>query len=49
MLAHGLANGVFKLAGLTINGLTPRTFERQSVFNPADPKYDGTTLLAVEA
>jgi hypothetical protein len=41
--------GTFKLAGLQIEGLIARTFQPQPVFDPANPKYEGTTLLAVEA
>lgn len=41
--------GTFKLAGLKDGAVTGQTFLPQpSVFNPEDPKYAGTTLLAVE-
>lgn len=41
--------GTFKLAGLQIREIVSRTFQAEPVFNPADPKYDGVTLFAVEA
>jgi hypothetical protein len=41
--------GTFKLAGLSATELTRRLFVPQALFDKADPKYAGTTLLAVEA
>lgn len=41
--------GTFKLAGLQIRQVIARTFDAQPVFDPADPKYEGVTLFAVEA
>lgn len=41
--------GTFKLAGLQISEVISRTFDAASLFDPADPKYDGVTLFAVEA
>ena len=41
--------GTFKLAGLSISEIVSRTFTPAALFNPADPKYDGATLFAVEA
>jgi hypothetical protein len=41
--------GTFKLSGLTATELTRRLFVPQSLFDEADPKYAGTTLLAVQA
>jgi len=38
----------FKLAGLKDLALGSRLFQPQPVFNPADPKYAGVTLFAVE-
>ena len=40
--------GTFKLAGLNALDVRDREFETQSVFDRADPKYDGVTLFAVE-
>ncbi|HEY0270962.1 MAG TPA: hypothetical protein VGC10_08245 [Sphingomonas sp.] len=41
--------GTFKLTGLSATELTRRLFVPQSLFDQSDPKYAGTTLLAVEA
>ncbi len=41
--------GTFKLAGLQAAGIADRTFNPEPVFNPADTKYAGVTLFAVEA
>jgi hypothetical protein len=41
--------GTFKLSGLTATELTRRLFVPQPLFDQSDAKYDGTTLLAVEA
>lgn len=41
--------GAFKLAGLTALRITPRRFRPSELFVPGDAKYDGVTLLAVEA
>jgi hypothetical protein len=43
-----LKYGTFKLSGLSETALTRRLFVPQNSFDPADPKYAGTTLLAVE-
>jgi hypothetical protein len=40
--------GTFKLSGLNSPGLVSRTFNAEPVFNPADDKYAGVTLFAVE-
>lgn len=40
--------GTFKLAGLSPLRLTARRFERSDLFDPADPRYEGVTLMAVE-
>ncbi len=40
--------GTFKLAGLGDVTLTGRAFQRESLFDPADEKYAGVTLFAVE-
>ena len=40
--------GTFKLAGLKIAGIVSRTFSAEPLFNPADQKYAGVTLFAVE-
>ena len=39
--------GTFKLAGLSNVSLTPETFTVQSLFNPADAKYEGVTIAKV--
>lgn len=39
--------GTFKLAGLGNVSLTAETFTVQSLFNPADAKYDGVTVAKV--
>ena len=39
--------GTFKLAGLQINGVLDTPFRPNALFQPADPKYQGVTLLAV--
>lgn len=39
--------GAFKLDGLNDLLLTDREFEPQHVFNPDEPKYQGSTLFAV--
>jgi len=41
--------GTFKLSGLEIRGLVDRTFDVDGTFDPANDKYDGVTLFAVEA
>ena len=41
--------GTFKLAGLQVREVVNRTFNAMSLFNPADPKYAGVTLFAVDA
>ncbi len=41
--------GTFKLAGLSEVALTDRPFAREELFDPADDKYAGVTLFAVEA
>ena len=41
--------GTFKLAGLQIREIVSRQFNAASIFDPADPKYAGVTLFAVEA
>lgn len=40
--------GAFKVSGLTGLALADDTFQTQAVFNPADGKYEGVTLFAVE-
>ena len=40
--------GAFKLAGLGAMRLTPRRFDPSKLFTPAEPRYDGVTLLAIE-
>ena len=39
--------GAFKLTGLNDLALSDRAFEPQALFNPAEPRYEGTTLFAV--
>lgn len=41
--------GAFKLAGLTGLRITPRRFTVSELFERGDARYDGVTLLAVEA
>lgn len=41
--------GTFKLAGLSDVALTERAFAREDLFDPANDKYAGVTLFAVEA
>lgn len=41
--------GTFKLAGLQVRGLVDRPFEVNEAFDPANDKYEGVTLFAVEA
>ncbi len=41
--------GTFKLAGLGDMALTERAFTREDLFDPANDKYAGVTLFAVEA
>jgi hypothetical protein len=41
--------GAFKLAGLTGLRITPRRFTVSELFAVADERYEGVTLLAVEA
>ena len=41
--------GSFKLDGLKDLELIENAFELASLFNPADPKYEGSTIFAVEA
>ncbi|WP_380878122.1 hypothetical protein ACFB49_15630 [Sphingomonas sp. DBB INV C78] len=40
--------GTFKLSGLGAVAIAGRPFERDSVFDVGQPKYEGTTLFAVE-
>jgi hypothetical protein len=40
--------GTFKLAGLQIREVIGRTFNPEAAFDPADSKYQGVTLFAVE-
>lgn len=40
--------GTFKLAGLQIRGIVNRTFNADAAFDPANDKYEGVTLFAVE-
>lgn len=41
--------GAFKLTGLADLTLTDRPFYRSALFVPSEPRYDGETLMAVEA
>ncbi|SIN99312.1 hypothetical protein SAMN02745824_2565 [Parasphingorhabdus marina DSM 22363] len=41
--------GTFKLAGLKDVSVEDQSFELYDVFDPSAEKYQGTTLLAVEA
>jgi hypothetical protein len=41
--------GTFKLAGLQIREIIGRSFNAEALFDPANPKYEGVTLFAVEA
>jgi hypothetical protein len=41
--------GTFKLAGLKELALAAQRFQRAPVFDPADGRYEGVTLFAVEA
>ncbi len=47
--ARELKLGTFKLAGLKDVALAGQPFRREAVFDPADRKYAGVTLFAVEA
>lgn len=40
--------GAFKLAGLDALALTDLPFRAEPIFDPAEPKYAGVTLFAVE-
>jgi len=40
--------GAFKLAGLRDIQLVAHKFAPASLFNPADPKYEGETVFAIE-
>lgn len=40
--------GAFKLTGLRDASLADRSFERSKLFDPADARYEGVTLFAVE-
>jgi hypothetical protein len=40
--------GTFKLAGLKEIAVAEEPFERQALFDPAEEKYAGVTLFAVE-
>jgi hypothetical protein len=40
--------GAFNLAGLRDVALAERQFVPEELFNPADPKYDGVTMFAVD-
>lgn len=39
----------FKLAGLSGISLTPQSFTANTVFDPANPKYEGPTLSVAKA
>lgn len=41
--------GTFKLSGLQVRGIVDRGFEIDAAFDPANDKYEGVTLFAVEA
>jgi hypothetical protein len=41
--------GAFKLSGLNRLRITPRRFTPSELFVPGEAKYDGVTLLAVQA
>lgn len=41
--------GTFKLAGLQMRGILDRSFDVDAAFDPANDKYEGVTLFAVEA
>lgn len=40
--------GAFKIAGLGSVRVTPRRFTPSELFDPADVRYDGETLLAID-
>ena len=40
--------GTFRLTGLGSLRITPRRFEVSELFNPADPRYNDVTLMAVD-
>ncbi len=40
--------GAFKIAGLGGMRVTPRRFTPSELFNPAEPRYEGVTLLAID-
>lgn len=40
--------GAFKIAGLSGMRVTPRRFTRSELFNPAEERYKGVTLLTIE-
>jgi hypothetical protein len=41
--------GSFKIAGLSGLALAGQHFEAEPVFDPSVPRYEGTTLFAIEA
>jgi hypothetical protein len=41
--------GAFKLAGLGALRITPRRFQGSTLYNPAEPRYAGTLLMAIES
>lgn len=41
--------GTFKLAGLDVRKIVESEFEVDAAFDPANDKYEGVTLFAVEA
>ncbi len=41
--------GAFKISGLGGMRVTPRRFTPSELFNPKEERYDGVTLLAVDA
>ena len=41
--------GAFKLAGLSPMRITARRFERSALFDASDGRYDGVTLMAIDA
>ena len=40
--------GAFKLTGLTNVTVADQPFQPEPIFNPAEPRYEGTTLFAIE-
>lgn len=43
-----LKMGTFKLSGLTVEEVSDILFDLSPLFDPKDPKYEGTTLFAVD-